>query len=69
MTLLAHGIGGRADLPVPLSLALWGAGLTVVLTFLALVLLWRTPRLAGDAAGRPLPDAVQAVVEIGRAHV
>lgn len=63
MTVLAHGIGSRADLPVPLSLALWGAGLTVVLSFLALVLLWRTPRLAGDTAGRPLPGAVQAVVD------
>ena len=39
MTVLAHGIGGRADLPVPLTLALYGAGLVVALSFLALVLL------------------------------
>ena len=63
MTVLAHGIGGRADLPVPLALALYGAGLAVFVSFLALVLLWRTPRLAGDAAGRPLPGPVAAVVD------
>ena len=63
MTVLAHGIGGRADLPVPLTLALYGAGLTVVVSFLALVLLWRRPRLQGAAAGRPLPAALQRVVD------
>jgi len=60
---LAHGVGSRADLPVPLTLALYGAGLAVLVSFLALVLLWRTPRLRGDAAGRPLPGVVQAVVD------
>jgi len=63
VTVLAHGIGGRADLPVPLTLALYGAGLTVVVSFLALVLLWRRPRLQGAAAGRPLPAALQRVVD------
>ena len=48
---LAHGVGSRADLPVPLGLALYGAGFAVLISFLALVLLWRTPRLHGDAAG------------------
>ena len=61
--LLAHGVGSRADLPVPLTLALYGAGLAVLVSFLALVLLWRSPRLRGDAAGRPLPGVVQAVVD------
>jgi hypothetical protein len=63
VNLLAHGVGSRADLPVPLTLALYAAGLAVLVSFLALVLLWRTPRLRGDAAGRPLPGAVQAVVD------
>jgi hypothetical protein len=44
VSVLAHGIGGRADLPVPLTLAVYAAGLTVVVSFLALVLLWRRPR-------------------------
>ena len=61
--ILAHGVGSRADLPVPLALALYGAGLAVVVSFLALVLLWRKPKLRGDEAGRPLPGLVQAVVD------
>jgi hypothetical protein len=61
--ILAHGVGSRADLPVPLALALYGAGLAVVVSFLALVLLWRTPKLKGEAGGRPLPGVVQAVVD------
>ena len=63
MMVLAHGVGGRTDLPVPVALALYGAGLAVVVSFLALVLLWRRPRLRGDAAGRPLPAPVQALVD------
>ena len=63
MIVLAHGIGGRADLPVPLTLALYGAGLTVVVSFLALVLLWRRPRLRGAVAGRPLPAVIERVVD------
>lgn len=61
--ILAHGVGSRTDLPVPLFLALYGAGLAVVVSFLALVLLWRVPKLRGDAAGRPLPLVVQAVAD------
>ena len=63
MSVLAHGVGGRTDLPVPVALALYGAGLAVVLSFLALVVLWRRPRLRGDDAGRALPQAVQALVD------
>ena len=61
--ILAHGVGSRVDLPVPLYLALYGAGFAVVISFLALVLLWRTPKLRGNAAGRALPGVVQAVVD------
>ena len=60
---LAHGVGSRTDLPVPLALALLGAGLAVLVSFLALVLLWRSPRLRGDAAGRAVPGAVQSLVD------
>ncbi len=63
MIVLAHGVGGRTDLPVPLALALYGAGFAVLVSFLALLLLWRRPRLRGDAAGRALPAGVQAVVD------
>ena len=60
---LAHGVGTRADLPVPLGLALSGAALAVLVSFAALGLLWPRSRLRGDAAGRPLPGVVQAVVD------
>lgn len=60
---LAHGVGTRADLPVPLGLALAGAALAVLVSFAALGLLWPRSRLTGDRAGRPLPHAVQRVVD------
>jgi hypothetical protein len=52
MLTLAHGVGGRADLPVPVWLAVYGAGIAVVLSFAALGALWPTPRLRDDR-GRP----------------
>jgi hypothetical protein len=63
MTVLAHGVGTRADLPIPLSLALAGGAAAVLVSFGALGLLWPRSRLRGDAAGRPLPGGVQALVD------
>ena len=54
--LLAHGIGGREDLPLPLGLAVAGAAAALVVSFVALGALWREPRLDGPTAGRPLPS-------------
>jgi hypothetical protein len=56
--LLAHGLGGRSDLPVPLWLAQYGAAAALLVSFTVLGVFWRTPRLEGTAArdGRPLPD-------------
>jgi hypothetical protein len=62
VTPLAHGVGGRADLPVPFWLALYGAGIAVILSFAALGLLWPASRLRGDK-GRPLPRWLAAVIE------
>lgn len=52
---LAHGIGGRSDLPVPLWLAMYAGAVVVLVSFFALAMMWTTPRLKGDHAGRPLP--------------
>ena len=41
----AHGIGGRSDLPVPLSYFIVGAALVLVFTFVLLAVLWVEPRL------------------------
>jgi hypothetical protein len=59
---LAHGVGSRADLPVPVWLAISGAALAVIASFAALALLWPKPRLNADA-GRPLPRGVQAAID------
>ena len=63
MTAYAHGIGTRADLPIPTSLALLGSAAAVLASFAVLLLLWRAPRLAGDTGGRPLPAPLRAVLE------
>jgi hypothetical protein len=41
----AHGISGRADLPIPPWLFAWAAAGVLVVSFLALATLWRSPRL------------------------
>ncbi len=70
---LAHGIGGRADLPVPLSYFVAGAALVLVISFVLLALLWVEPRLQGGPQERPLGGrwvrslygAVQAIGLLG----
>ncbi|MET8282227.1 hypothetical protein [Micromonospora sp. NPDC005174] len=63
-TLLAHGVGGRQDLPITLPELVVAAALTLVVTFLALGLLWREPRLDRDAAGgRPVPDRLARALD------
>jgi hypothetical protein len=52
---LAHGIGGRQDLPLPFTNALAGAVVALLATFVILSFAWRRSRFHGDAAGRPLP--------------
>ena len=44
-TALAHGIGGRLDLPVPVSYFIAAAGVVMVASFVALAVLWPEPRL------------------------
>ncbi len=62
-TLLAHGVGSREDLPIPFLFALVGAAIALVVSFLALGLLWREPRLRGAEAGRPLPAGLARVLD------
>ncbi|GII52363.1 hypothetical protein Pth03_07520 [Planotetraspora thailandica] len=61
--LLAHGVGGRQDLPIPFSAALTGAILALLVSFAALGALWTEPRLGGVLARtRPLAGVAQRVV-------
>src|SRR5450755_4488265 len=40
----AHGLVGRAYLPVPAWLFAWAAGIVLVLSFVGLAALWSSPR-------------------------
>jgi hypothetical protein len=63
VTVLAHGVGTRLDLPIPVGLALFGAGAAILLTFAVLLTFWRRPRLRGGDSGRPLPPALQRLLD------
>jgi len=52
---LAHGIGGRTDLPLPGELVLQAGGFVVLASFLVVGLTWRRPRFHTEVPGRPLP--------------
>lgn len=56
---LAHGVGGRVDLPVPRSYFVVGAGLALVVSFVLLSALWKTPRMEAPRPGHPLPGSLQ----------
>jgi hypothetical protein len=42
---LAHGIGGKKDLPIPTWLFAWAAAVVLIVSFVALATLWPKPRL------------------------
>jgi hypothetical protein len=50
---VAHGIGGKTDLPVPRWLFAWAAAVVLIVSFVALATLWPKPRLE-RARGRVL---------------
>ena len=63
VVIVAHGIGGRGDLPVPFSLALVGASLALVVSFVVLAWSWRTAHFEDPDGGWLLPDAVTRLVD------
>jgi hypothetical protein len=60
--LLLHAIGGIRDLPIPLWLFYYGGAIVLVLSFVALGVLWPRPRLEGAEGGRPLPEGLQRIL-------
>ena len=58
---IAHGIVGRTDLPIPEWLFGWGAAMVLVVSFVALAVLWPEPRLQ-DGGFRPFPRRVSRVL-------
>ena len=61
----AHGLVGKADLPIPMWLFVWAAAAVLVLSFAALGILWSSPRLEQDGF-RPLPGGLSRALT-GRA--
>jgi len=65
-TALAHGLGGRADLPVPVGYFAASAGVVVV-SFLLVSALWTSPRLQGpviDADTPPRPSRFGSILRV-----
>jgi len=58
---VAHGIVGRSDLPIPEWLFGWAAAVVLVVSFVALAVLWPQPKLA-RASFRPLPRLSRVVL-------
>lgn len=56
---LAHGIGVRGDLPIPVWMFAYVAGAALVISFLLLGSFWPKPKLEGRFTPRTLPAAVQ----------
>jgi hypothetical protein len=51
---VAHGIVGRSDLPIPEWLFGWAAAIVLVVSFVGLAVLWQQPRL-DQSPFKPLP--------------
>ena len=61
---MAHGVVGRTDLPIPEWLFGWAAALVLLISFVALAVLWPEPRLQ-EGGFRPAPAGLSRVL-LGR---
>lgn len=59
---VAHGLGGIQDLPVPRWLFYWGAAVVLVVSFVLLGGLWKAPQLARRAGGHELGEGLSRLV-------
>jgi hypothetical protein len=62
LSIVAHGIGGVRDLPVPTWLFLWAGAVVLIVSFVALGAFWSRPLLARHARGAALGAALSRVV-------
>jgi hypothetical protein len=60
---LAHGLGGSTDLPIPYGYALIGAAWALTFTFAVVAFAWRRPRFDPAKPGHPLPRWVTQVID------
>jgi hypothetical protein len=63
VVVLAHGLGGSTDLPIPYGYALVGAAWALTFTFAVVALAWRRPRFDPEKPGRALPAWVTTAVD------
>jgi hypothetical protein len=68
---VAHGIQGRADLPIPTRAFYWASAVVLVVSFVGLALGWRRPLLAGllDRRSRPWSPGRGARLALGAGRV
>ena len=60
-TVLAHGLGGSSDLPIPLTAALIGAAWALTFTFAVVALAWRTPKFDPGNPAHVVPGLTRIV--------
>ncbi|MFD3745887.1 hypothetical protein [Nocardia sp. NPDC058633] len=63
MRVLAHGLGGASDLPIPPTYALIGAAWALTFSFALLLFAWREPRLNPASPGIAVPAPVRRVID------
>jgi hypothetical protein len=61
VTFLAHGVSVRSDLPIPEWLFGWAAAMVLIVSFVALAVLWPDPRLQREH-WRPLPGRFSRIL-------
>jgi len=67
VTLFAHGIGGRTDLPLPSWQVAWAAGFAVASAFIIVNMYWERSRLSETASHRLLISSSGKVSRVGSA--
>lgn len=65
---VAHGLGGARDLPIPAEYAIIGAAWALVISFAVAAFAWRRSSFRGDASGKALPVFVTSVVDSPLTH-
>jgi hypothetical protein len=60
---LAHGLGGSSDLPLPYAYSVIGAAWALTFTFALVAFAWRRPRFDPLKPAHPLPAALTALVD------
>jgi hypothetical protein len=61
--ILAHGLGGSSDLPVPYAFSVIGAAWALTFTFALVAFAWRRPRFDPLKPAHPLPAALTTLVD------